>query len=133
MSYKRLLVPFFVLCALVMHSCIQEKTTTFDSRYVHEVFFWFHQPDNLEDRAHFETSLKKFLSASQYAKTNFIGAAPKATRDVVDDTFTYNLTLTFESAAAQEAYQKEPAHLVFVAECKHLWKKVVVYDAITIE
>lgn len=113
--------------------CASKDTTAFDPSYVHIVYFWFHNPESLEDQALFETSLKKFLSSSKYAKTNFIGKPPIATRDVVDDSFTYNLTLSFTSAEAQEAYQKEPAHKVFIAESQHLWKKVVVYDAVSIE
>ena len=118
---------------MLIFSCKEQDVTPFHRTYVHEVYFWFHNPDKSEDRQLFETSLKKFLNASQYAKTNFIGTAPRATRDVVDDSFTYNLTLTFESAAAQDAYQKEEAHRLFVKECEHLWKKVIVYDAVPIE
>jgi hypothetical protein len=77
----------------------------------------------------FETSLKKFLKDSKYAKTNFIGTPPKATRAVVDGSFTYSLIVTFESAEAQEGYQKEEAHLTFIEECKDLWEKVIVYDS----
>ncbi|WP_343487359.1 Dabb family protein [Allomuricauda sp. d1] len=48
---------------------------------------------------------------------------------MVDDSFTYNLIVTFESAEAQEGYQNEAAHLAFIEECNDLWKKVIVYDA----
>ena len=124
----------FMLCLFLSTvGCEQKDATTFDKNYAHVVYFWFHNPDNTEEKAFFEASLKKFLNQSEYAKTNFIGTPPKATRDVVDDSFTYNLILTFDSAAAQEAYQNEAAHLVFIEECKHLWKKVVVYDANGVE
>lgn len=133
MFSKQVLTLLLVTTVCFTSSCKQQDATAFDSSYVHEVYFWFHNPNNPEDRTLFETSLKKFLNASLYAKTNFIGTPPKATRDVVDDSFTYNLTLTFESAAAQEAYQNEDAHLVFIKECEHLWEKVIVYDAVVIE
>jgi hypothetical protein len=58
-----------------------------------------------------------------------MGTPPKAVRDVVDDSFTYSLIVTFESAEAQEAYQEEEAHLIFIEECKDLWEKVIVYDS----
>jgi hypothetical protein len=66
---------------------------------------------------------------SKYAKTKFIGIPPKAIREVVDDSFAYNLVLTFASAEEQELYQKEEAHLLFIEESEDLWEKVVVYDA----
>lgn len=108
----------------------QDNMTTFDSAFAHTVYFWFNNPDNQADRDLFETSLQKFLDNSKYAKTNFIGTPPKATREVVDGSFTYSLIVTFESAEAQEGYQKEQAHLTFIDECKHLWKKVIVYDSL---
>lgn len=107
----------------------QDSMKTFDPAFAHTVYFWFKDPDNTADRNLFETSLKKFLDNSAYAKTNFIGKPPKATREVVDGSFTYSLIVTFESAAAQEGYQNEQPHLTFIEECKHLWEKVIVYDS----
>lgn len=123
-----------VVCIVfIASSCQSKENVSFDSAYVHVVYFWFNNPDSEQDKAFFEASLKKFLNSSKYAKTNFIGVAPRATRDVVDDSYTYNIILTFESATAQEAYQKEDVHLQFIEESKHLWEKVIVYDAKTIE
>ena len=107
----------------------QEPMKTFDSAFAHTVYFWFKNPDDANGRTKFEASLKKFLKNSQFAKTNFIGIPPKSTRDVVDDSFTYSLIVTFDSAESQEGYQKEEAHLLFIEECKDLWEKVVVYDS----
>ncbi|MBR9855163.1 MAG: Dabb family protein [Algicola sp.] len=105
------------------------KETTFDHGFAHVVYFWFKNPDSQTDRATFEASLTKFLNSSQYAKTKFIGKPPKAVREVVDDSFTYSLVLSFDSAEDQAAYQKEPSHMVFIEECEDLWKKVIVYDS----
>ncbi|MEZ4810320.1 MAG: Dabb family protein [Allomuricauda sp.] len=101
----------------------------FDHEFAHVVYFWFKNPDSQADRAKFEASLKKFLASSKYAKTKFIGRPPKAIRSVVDDSFTYSLILSFDSAEAQAAYQVEPPHVVFVEECEDLWEKVIVYDS----
>lgn len=106
---------------------------TFDPSFAHVVYFWLHNPDSQADRQDFEASLSKFLSRSQYAKTKFIGTPPVASREVVDGSFTYSLIVTFESAEAQAAYQKEQPHLDFIAESEHLWKKVIVYDSIGLD
>ncbi|BFP40375.1 hypothetical protein FGF1_12200 [Flavobacteriaceae bacterium GF1] len=110
---------------------VGQKSTVleFDSEFAHVVYIWLKDPDNASHRATFEKSLRKFLDNSKFAKTNFIGRPPKAVREVVDDSFTYNLIVTFESAEAQDGYQKEEAHLTFIEECKDLWEKVIVYDA----
>jgi len=109
-----------------------KKSTTmreFDSNFAHTVYFWFKNPESVEDRKTFETSLQKFLDNSAYAKTSFIGVPPKASRDVVDGSFTYSLIVTFESAEAQQAYQDEAPHKVFIEESSDLWEKVIVYDS----
>jgi len=105
----------------------------FDPNFVHSVYFWLKNPDKLADRQDFETALKKLLTKSKYTKTNYIGTAPKAIRDVVDDSFTYKMIVTFESAEDQELYQTEDVHLQFIEEANHLWGKVVVYDAVELK
>ncbi len=122
-----------LICLLTYQGQAQDMENSFDPNFVHSVYFWLHNPENSEDRQAFETSLKKLLETSRYTKTNFIGVAPKATREVVDDSFTYKLIVTFESAEAQELYQNEDVHLQFIEEAKHLWKKVVVYDALELK
>ena len=116
-----------------LEQSVVNNSAEFDEEYAHVVYFWFKNPDNKEGRKVFEKSLRTFLDNSAYAKTSFIGTPPRAIREVVDDTFTYNLIVSFESAAAQKAYQQEQAHKVFIADCSHLWEKVIVYDANTIE
>lgn len=111
-----------------------DKTMTkpmkeFDPHFAHTVFFWLKNPDSQEDRKAFETSLQKFLDNSAYAKTTFIGKPPRASRDVVDGSFTYSLIVSFESAAAQQKYQDEAPHKVFIDESEDLWEKVIVYDS----
>lgn len=109
------------------------KMIQFDSNYVHTVYFWLKNPSNTSDRLRFEQSLKKFMRDSTYAKTKFIGAPPKATREVVDDSFTYSLVVTFESKEAQKKYQEELSHKTFVDEAGSLWSKVIVYDSISLK
>lgn len=131
---KKILFTFtFILVTSMTFSQEDNAVKEFDSNFAHVVYFWFHNPDEEKGRKRFEASLNKFLNNSKFAKTNFVGTPPKAVRDVVDDTFTYNLVVTFESAEAQEGYQTEEAHLTFIEECKDLWSKVIVYDALGIQ
>ena len=122
-----LIVLFFTQISMAQQ---QDMMMELDPAFVHSVYFWLHNPDKAEDRAEFETAINKLLKESKYTKTNYLGTPPKAIRDVVDDSFTYNLLVTFESEEAQEMYQTEEAHLEFIESAKHLWNKVVVYDAI---
>ncbi|MGY5850959.1 Dabb family protein [Salegentibacter sp. F14] len=110
----------------------QDQPVDFDKNFTHVVYFYLNNPDNPGDRAAFESSLKKFLDNSLYAKTKFIGIPAETPRDVVDNSYTYSLILSFPSKEIQDKYQKEPAHLVFIEESSHLWKKVQVYDSVGI-
>nr|WP_281542203.1 Dabb family protein [Maribacter aestuarii] len=127
---KHLVISILMLfCTLSALSQDQEEMKEFDSNFAHTVFFWLENPDDIQERAAFEKSLQKFLDNSAYAKTKFIGKPPKASRDVVDGSFTYSLIVTFESAEAQQAYQDEEPHKLFIAESSALWTKVIVYDS----
>lgn len=127
---KNLCYPLLFL-TLAVSSYGQTKTNMkeFDPHFAHTVYFWLKNPDNPKDRKAFETSLQKFLDNSAYAKTNFIGTPPQASRNVVDGSFTYSLIVTFESAEAQQNYQDEAPHKLFIEESSDLWEKVIVYDS----
>ena len=126
---KKILCSTFLVLLLVGCAKEQKEVNNFDPSFVHVVYFWLKDPGNMEDRKALEASLEKFMRTSRYAKTKFVGIPPKATREVVDDSFAYNLVLTFASAEEQEMYQKEEAHLLFIKESEDLWERVVVYDA----
>lgn len=108
----------------------QDKTMrSLDSHFVHTVYFWLNNPDSEEDQKQFEKAMKKFMNKSKHANTHYVGKPPTATRDVVDDSFTYALIVSFKSAKQQEKYQNEKAHLAFIEEAGSLWNKVIVYDS----
>jgi len=59
----KLSLLFFVLSTTVPVTG-QEKQIEFDKNFTHVVYFWLNEPENNEDRAAFETSLKNFLANS---------------------------------------------------------------------
>ena len=121
-----------LIILILLAGCGQSQDTTmntFDPNFAHTVYFWLKNPDKQEDKKAFETSLRKFLDNSAYAKTKFIGTPPGASRDVVDGSFSYSLIVTFESSEAQKNYQDEAPHKLFIKESEHLWDKVIVYDS----
>lgn len=121
---------FAIICLLALNSCITNDSKTLDSNFVHVVYFWLHNPDSNEDRKEFESALNDFLNTSKYAKTNFIGVPAMTEREVVDNSYTYALIVSFPSKEEQDKYQAEEAHLKFIEDAKHLWSKVVVYDSL---
>jgi len=126
-SFLSLVVVFFMSVSCTTES---SEPKAFDSNFAHVVYFWLNNPDNPEDREAFETSLKIFLATSEYAQTKFIGQPANTPRDVVDNSWTYSIILTFPSKEIQNKYQQEPVHLKFIEESEHLWEKVQVYDSV---
>jgi hypothetical protein len=126
---KTITTLVFLALTTMVFGQINENMKEFDPTFNHTVFFWLKNPDSQADREAFVKSLSTFLDNSGYAKTKFIGTPPKASRDVVDGSFTFSLMVSFESAEAQQAYQDEAPHKLFIEESQHLWEKVIVYDA----
>lgn len=96
--------------------------------FSHIVIFWT-DPDNASAPDQLAAGVEKYLRPIPLARLLHCGRmATSARADVVDQTYQVALNFTFDSKADQDAYQVHPLHLDFVANCKHLWKRVVVYD-----
>lgn len=95
---------------------------------IHHVFFWLKNPGSKEDLDQLLAGLQT-LKKIKNVKQLYIGV-PAATeqRDVVDSSYSASELMFFDSLADQKAYQDDPVHQKFVADCSHLWEKVVVYD-----
>lgn len=97
--------------------------------FIHHVYFWLNNPDGTEDLKKLIEGLQK-LSKVKTIKMFHIGKPAGTSRDVIDASYSVSWLLTFDNRADQDSYQTDPIHLKFIEECKHLWKKVVVYDSI---
>ena len=98
--------------------------------FVHHVYFWLANEGNKEDKKALIAGLQK-LSTVKTIKFFHIGEPAGTNRDVIDTSYDVSWLLFFENKADQDSYQVDPDHLKFVAECKHLWKEVVVYDSVS--
>jgi hypothetical protein len=97
---------------------------------VHSVFFWLREDLTAAQRSQFRHGLDSLARISA-VKEIYIGT-PAATekRAVIDDSYSFALTVIVEDLAAQQAYQVDPIHLAFVAACKPYWTRVQIYDAV---
>jgi len=99
-------------------------------RLVHHVFFWLKNPDSKEDLAHLLTGLRTLANIETVRAAHFGVPASTEKRDVVDNSYSASEILFFDDLPGQKTYQDHPVHKQFVADCAHLWERVVVYDAI---
>jgi len=95
---------------------------------VHHVFFWLKNPKSKDDLAKLLAGLRT-LGSIETVKAIHIGVpAETEQRGVVDASYSASEILFFDDVAGQNAYQVHPIHQKFIADCQHLWERVVVYD-----
>jgi hypothetical protein len=100
-------------------------------KLVHHVFFWLKNPDSKEDLASLLKGLRTLSKIETVRASHFGVPASTEKRDVVDNSYSASEILFFDDTAGQKIYQDHPIHKQFVADCSHLWERVVVYDAIS--
>jgi len=96
---------------------------------VHHVFFWLKNPDSKEDLAKLLAGLRTLAGIDTVRGIHIGVPADTEQRGVVDGSYSASEILFFDDVAGQNAYQVHPIHKQFVADCEHLWRRVVVYDA----
>jgi hypothetical protein len=99
---------------------------------VHHVFFWLKNPDSKSDRERLIEGIRTLRDIDMVRECHIGVPAPTANRDVVDSSYQVSELLFFDDVAGQNAYQNHPIHLQFVKQYSSLWKKVVVYDSISV-
>jgi hypothetical protein len=108
----------------------KKKSTNLKTGFVHTVFFWLKNPDNVADKAQLKAGMQS-LTAIDVIKTAYIGQPAGTNRAVIDSSYSMSLTFIFDNREDQDIYQTHPIHLAFVDTCAHLWERVVVYDALS--
>jgi hypothetical protein len=99
-------------------------------KLVHHVFFWLKNPQSKEDLARLLEGLRTLANIETVRGAHFGVPASTEKRDVVDNSYSASEMLFFDDLAGQKIYQDHPIHKKFVADCSHLWERVVVYDAL---
>ncbi len=109
---------------------IMKKSKPIKGDLIHCVFFWLKTPEDTVARELFMKELTSFIDEMDMIVGRHIGYPAPTDRDVIDNTYTYSLILTFKDKADQDAYQDHPRHKQFVEIASDLWQKVQVYDTI---
>ena len=97
-----------------------------DGSFVHMVFFWL-KPETDVDA--FISSTKNFITGINEVVDFHLGKPAGTPREVVDNTYSVCLVVTFNSKEDQDIYQKHPVHVKYVDDNKEKWTKVQIYDS----
>ncbi len=96
---------------------------------VHHVYFWLKNPENQADKSELVAGLER-LSKVPTIRLAHIGTPANTNREVIDRSYAISWLCFFDTLEEEEVYQIHPIHLKFVADCAHLWEKVIVYDSV---
>ncbi|WP_416864700.1 MAG: Dabb family protein [Imperialibacter sp.] len=99
--------------------------------FYHVVYFWLNDPSEANKKT-FLSHVKEYTGSIDVIKERFIGTPADTNRPVIDNTYTFNIILAFDSKKDQDAYQEHPVHLAFVEKAQHMWSKVQVYDSVKV-
>ncbi len=97
--------------------------------FVHHVYFWLKNEGSEADKEQLKKGLQT-LTGIETIGMYQIGEPAATNRDVIDRSYAVSWMLIFDNLEDEEIYQHHPLHLKFVADCSHLWSKVVVYDSV---
>lgn len=122
----------FVASAVALGASTAASALTMDQnkkQLVHHVFFWLKNPDSKEDLNKLIEGLNSLMKveALRLGKIGIPAATEK--RDVIDTSYQVSWLNIFDDVEGHNQYQVHPLHLKFVAEYKHLWSKVLIYDS----
>lgn len=95
-------------------------------RFIHMVFFWL---KDIADADEFIKSTSDFVQQVEVVKGYHLGKPAMTPREVVDNTYSVSLVVTFDSKEDQDTYQKHSVHVKYVEDNKDKWTKVQIYDS----
>jgi hypothetical protein len=97
--------------------------------FVHMVFFWL-KTEDAESHKKFLSEVNRFIDHVPGIETSHIGSPADTDREVIDNTYSYSLVLSFKSKKEHDMYQEHELHKAFISNASDLWEKVQVYDSI---
>lgn len=118
------IIPFSSLKASKKSS----KAHNMNNIIQHQVYFWL-KPELTELEEKDFLNFFKVLKTVPGIKTFTVGRpAPTNPRDVVDNSFSYSITVTFENMDAINTYETHPIHTQAAQKYSKYWTRVQVRD-----
>jgi len=98
--------------------------------FYHAVHFWLNDDFTDQQRAEFQIGLQS-LAQCESAETVRVGVPAQTQRDIVDNSFDYQLLVVFKDKESHDVYQdSDPVHKAFVEKFLGSWKKIMIFDSL---
>ncbi|MCA5004306.1 Dabb family protein [Sphingobacterium bovistauri] len=110
-----------------------KQNTLIAGNIIHQVYFWLKEGITPEEEKDF-LEFFRILKTVPGIKSIDIGKpAPTNPRPVVDNSFSYSITVSYEGIDEINVYEVHPIHLDAVEKYKKYWTKVEVRDTVVID
>ena len=96
---------------------------------VHTVYFWLRSDLTAAQLADFRKGVESLGSIKSVEKCYVGTPAGTVKRPIIEDSYSFGLTVVVKDLAGHDFYQVDPIHLAFIATFKSFWTKVQIYDA----
>ncbi|MEH6308823.1 Dabb family protein [Olivibacter sp. CPCC 100613] len=96
----------------------------------HYVLFWLKKGLSEKEVSDFTGFFEELRKVPNIKSLHYGRAANSTPRDVVDNSFTYNLLVYFDTLEDLEVYGTHPIHLKAIEQYSQFWEKVVVHDSV---
>ena len=101
-------------------------------KFVHSVYFWL-VDETMPTRGKFVTEVLSYLKEIDVSRTRHLGRPAGTGREVVDNSYSYCMIVTFDSSEDHDIYQDHEAHQRFIENASSLWTRVQVFDSVRCE
>jgi len=101
-------------------------------KLAHHVFFWLKNRESKEDLEKLIAGLRTLAKIETIKELHIGVPASTEVRPVVDNSYSASELMFFDDLEGQKVYQDHPIHQKFIADCSHLWEKVIVYDSMDV-
>ena len=117
-------------CEASADDATQSANAITNGTIIHSVYFWLKEGISEEEEQDFLNFFKKLQQVPGVQTLQYGKPAPTNPRPVVDNSFQYNLLVTFQSMDDINIYETHPEHIAAAEQYNKYWTKVEVRDMI---
>lgn len=101
------------------------------SAFLHTVHFWLKDSLSEQERHDVLEGLRALAESPNVARVS-VRVPANTPREVVDNSYDFQLVCEFDSSELHDAYQspEDDAHQTFIDNFKDKWDRVLIYDSV---
>ena len=115
---------------LIPSSITKSYTDSKNNLIAHYVLFWLKESLSENEKKDFTQFFEELKKVPTIKSLHYGSPANTTQRDVVDNSFSYNLLVYFDNMEDLNVYETDPIHLEAIEKYSKYWTKVVVHDSI---